>query len=225
MKFNKETKNELIELLEKKNIGLEGNILKVIDTSDDPNFAKYVEDCKEKDKETRKKRLDITKQVQEKNKELLEVNAENERIMEELQSTLKEVEDAKITFEVQNRELVAWKQDNERISLELQQEMAKSELARIEAEEAKTAAVNDLDVLQKKKQTELIGNIVKIALGVIISIGIITTFMYILALLINKDTQMIGSTWSNMLGILLTNAFSIIGTIMGVKYSGKEDKE
>jgi predicted outer membrane lipoprotein len=27
-----------------------------------------------------------------------------------------------------------------------------------------------------------------------------------------------------MLGILLTNAFSIIGTIMGVKYSGK-DKE
>ena len=225
MKFNKEIKNELIELLEKKNIGLEGNILKVIDTSDDPNFAKYVEDCKEKDKETRKKRLDITKQVQEKNKELLEVNAENERIMVELQSTLKEVEDAKITFEVQNRELVAWKQDNERISLELQQEMAKSELARIGAEEAKTAAVNDLDVLQKKKQTELIGNIVKIALGVIISIGIITTFMYILALLINKDTQMIGSTWSNMLGILLTNAFSIIGTIMGVKYSGKEDKE
>jgi hypothetical protein len=225
MKFNKEIKNELIELLEKKNIGLEGNILKVIETSDDPNFAKYVEDCKEKDKETRKKRLDITKQVQEKNKELLEVNAENERIMEELQSTLKEVEDAKITFEVQNRELVAWKQDNERISLELQQEMAKSELARIGAEEAKTAAVNDLDVLQKKKQTELIGNIVKIALGVIISIGIITTFMYILALLINKDTQMIGSTWSNMLGILLTNAFSIIGTIMGVKYSGKEDKE
>jgi hypothetical protein len=225
MKFNKEIKNELIELLEKKNIGLEGNILKIIDTSDDPNFAKYVEDCKEKDKETRKKRLDITKQVQEKNKELLEVNAENERIMVELQSTLKEVEDAKITFEVQNRELVAWKQDNERISLELQQEMAKSELARIGAEEAKTAAVNDLDVLQKKKQTELIGNIVKIALGVIISIGIITTFMYILALLINKDTQMIGSTWSNMLGILLTNAFSIIGTIMGVKYSGKEDKE
>jgi hypothetical protein len=225
MKFNKETKKELIELLEKKNIGLEGNILKVIDTSDDPEFIKYVEDCKEKDKENRKKRLEVTKQVQEKNKELLEVNAENERIMEELQSTLKEVEDAKITFEVQNRELIAWKQDNERISLELQQEMAKSELARIEAEEAKTAAINDLDVLQKKKQTELIGNIVKIALGVIISIGIITTLMYILALLINKDTQMIGSTWSNMLGILLTNAFSIIGTIMGVKYSGKEDKE
>lgn len=225
MKFNKETKEELINLLEKKNIGLEGNILKIIDSSDDPNFTKYVEDCKERDKETRKKRLEITKQVQEKNKELIDVNAENQRIMEELQETLKEVEDAKITFEVQNRELIAWKQDNERISLELQQEMAKSEMARIEAESAKMSAINDLDVLQKKTQTELIGSIVKIALGVIISIGIITTFMYILALVVNKDTQMIGSTWSNMLGILLTNAFSIIGTIMGVKYSGKDNKE
>ena len=225
MKFNKDTKQELIELLEKKNIGLEGNILKIIDSSDDPDFTKYVENCKEKDKETRKKRLEITKQVQEKNKELIEANGENQRIMEELQETLKEVEDSKITFEVQNRELIAWKQDNERISIELQQEMAKSEMARIEAESAKMSAINDLDVLQKKTQTELIGSIVKIALGVIISIGIITTFMYILALVVNKDTQMIGSTWSNMLGILLTNAFSIIGTIMGVKYSGKGDKE
>jgi Fe2+ transport system protein B len=225
MKFNKETKQELIELLEKKNIGLEGNILKIIDSSDDPDFTKYVENCKEKDKETRKKRLEITKQVQEKNKELIEVNGENQRIMEELQETLKEVEDSKITFEVQNRELIAWKQDNERISIELQQEMAKSEMARIEAESAKMSAINDLDVLQKKTQTELIGSIVKIALGVIISIGIITTFMYILALVVNKDTQMIGSTWSNMLGILLTNAFSIIGTIMGVKYSGKDNKD
>jgi hypothetical protein len=225
MKFNKETKQELIELLEKKNIGLEGNILKIIDSSDDPDFTKYLENCKDKDKETRKKRLEITKQVQEKNKDLIEVNAENQRIMGELQETLKEVEESKMIFEVQNRELLAWQQDNQRMSVELQQEMAKSELARIQAEEAKTAAVNDLDVLQKKKQTELIGNIVRIALGVIISIGIITTFMYILALVINKDTQMIGSTWSNMLGILLTNAFSIIGTIMGVKYSGKEEKE
>ena len=37
-----------------------------------------------------------------------------------------------------------------------------------------------------------------------------------------KDTQIIGSTWSNMFGILLTNAFSIVGTIMGVKYANKD---
>ena len=48
MKFNKETKQELIELLEKKNIGLEGNILKIIDSSDDPDFTKYLENCKDR---------------------------------------------------------------------------------------------------------------------------------------------------------------------------------
>jgi len=225
MKFCEQTKNDLIELLQNKKIGLEGNILKIIDTTDDPEWEKYIEECKVKDTESRKKRLEMTKDFQRKNQELEELNNENQRILEELQESLKEVEESKITFEVQNRELIAWKQDNERISIELQQEMAKSELARIEAEEAKNVAINDLDVLQKRKQTELIGNIVKIALGVIVSIGVITTFMYVLAIFMNKDTQMIGSTWSNMLGILLTNAFSIIGTIMGVKYSGKEDKE
>ena len=79
-----------------------------------------------------------------------------------------------------------------------------------------------IDLLQKKSQTELIGTIVKVALGVIITVGVITTVMYMISLFMNKDTQIIGSTWSNMFGILLTNAFSIIGTIMGVKYASKE---
>lgn len=225
MKFCKQTKNELIDLLNKKDIGLEGNVLKLLDTSDDPEFKEYVETCKKKDSDSRKKRLEITKQIQVKNRELEELNSENKRIMEELQKTLNDVESTKSTLEIQNQELVNWKEDNERISLELKDAMEKSEIARLEAESAKQTALNDLDIVQKKKQTELIGSIVKIALGVIISIGVITTFMYILALTINKDTQMIGSTWSNMLGILLTNAFSIIGTIMGVKYSSKEGKE
>ena len=37
-------------------------------------------------------------------------------------------------------------------------------------------------------------------------------------------TQLIASTWSNIIGILLTNAFSIIGTIMGVKYASEMKK-
>ena len=81
---------------------------------------------------------------------------------------------------------------------------------------------SDLDVLQKKTQTRLIERIVKVSLGVIITVGLITTAMYGIALFNNKDTQIIGSTWSNLFGILLTNAFSIIGTIMGVKYASKE---
>jgi hypothetical protein len=47
--------------------------------------------------------------------------------------------------------------------------------------------------------------------------------MYGVAIVSNYDTQIIGSTWSNMFGILLTNAFSIVGTIMGVKYATEKE--
>jgi hypothetical protein len=213
--FDKKIKTQLIELYKTKNITLEGNILKIIELSDDNEFNEYVKTCISKDKDTRKKRLEVTKKVQIQNDELTKLNSENVRILEELQTTLKD-------YEIQNKELFSWKQDNERISLELKSEMAKSEVARLEAEKAKKEALTDLDVLQKKSQTELIGKIVTVSLGVIISIGIITTIMYGLAIFMNKDTQIIGSTWANMFGILLTNAFSIIGTIMGVKYASKE---
>ena len=95
---------------------------------------------------------------------------------------------------------------------------------RKEAEELRDAAVEDLDTLQKKSQFELIGTIVKVALWVIAGVGILTTTMYGIALMYNVDTQIIGSTWSNMFGILLTNAFSIVGTIMGVKYATDSKK-
>ena len=89
----------------------------------------------------------------------------------------------------------------------------------------KDAAVNDLDATIKKSQNELIKTIVKSALFVIMSVGFITTIMYSFAILSNKDTQIIGSTWSNMFSVLLTNAFSIVGTIMGTKYATSEDKK
>ena len=77
--------------------------------------------------------------------------------------------------------------------------------------------------MQKKTQFELISTIVKVALVVILGVGVITTVMYALALTTGADTQIIGSTWSNMFGILLTNAFSIVGTIMGVKYATEKE--
>lgn len=224
VKLNKETKTQLIELYNTKNITLEGNITKVIDVENDDDFKNYIEYCINKDRETRKRRLEVTKQVQTQNKELSDLNLENTKIMSELQDTLKNVEDSKSQIEVQNKELITWKQDNERISHELKEEMTKSEMARINAENAKKNAENDLDVLQKRTQFELINTIVKIALFVIIGVGLTTTLLYVMAMFTNKDTQIIGSTWSNMFGILLTNAFSIVGTIMGVKYaSDKKD--
>ena len=215
IKLSKDTKQELIELFKSKNIGLEGNIIKLIE-GDDPDFADYLKTCIEKDRDTRKKRLEITRQVQNQNKELTELDSENKKIMAELQDTLKSIEESKEKIEVQNQELKKLNDDNQKINQELRIEMAKSEQAKLDAERAKVNAENDLDVLQKRTQFELINIIVKMALFIIIGVGFTTTVMYIIAIFQYKDTQIIGSTWSNMFGILLTNAFSVVGTIMGV---------
>ena len=188
MKVEKSVRDCLLEIQKTKRISLEGNILKLLEADEgDTEFKNYLTSSIEKDKEGRKKRLEITKQVQERNKELQASEEENIRINAELKIALDE-----------------------------------AEIAKNEALAAKDIALNDLDVIQKKSQTELIGTIVKVALLVIISVGVITTVMYGIAMMTGKDTQIIGSTWSNMFGILLTNAFSIVGTIMGVKYASEK---
>ena len=222
IKLSDDIKKSLIELSETKGVFLEGNIIKLMSPDGDSDFTEYLKKCSERDTTNRKKRLEITKQIQTQNKELSDLNDENQKILEDLQVSLNEVEQSKLTFEVQNRELNEWKADNIRLTEELKIEMVKSEQARIEAEKAKQNAENDLDVLQKKTQFELINTIVRIALIVILGVGFVTTILYSVALFTGQDTQIIGSTWSNMFGILLTNAFSIVGTIMGVKYASEK---
>lgn len=191
MKVDKIVRDCLLEIQKKKRVTLEGNILKLIEAEEgDEEFKSYLQVSLDKDKDSRRKRLEVTKQVQERNKELLASEEENIRVNEELKTALQEAEDAKM-----------------------------------EALAAKDIALSDLDIIQKKSQTELISTIVKVALLVILSVGAITTVMYAIAMMTGKDTQIIGSTWSNMFGILLTNAFSIVGTIMGVKYASEKDKK
>jgi Fe2+ transport system protein B len=180
VEVREETKLTLLEIYKETGIGLEGNMLKLINSEGDDEFSVYIRDCIEKDKEKRRKRLEITKQVQDQNKELIKAKEEIERVNEELRLSLKDVQKAKESVE------------------------------------------NDLDVLQKKTQYELINTIVRVALFVIIGVGVTTTILYMVSMFTGKDTQIIGSTWSNMFGILLTNAFSIVGTIMGVKYANKD---
>ncbi len=198
MKIDKKIRDWLLELRAKNKIFLEGNLLKVIESDPtDEEFIKYIEDASAKDKEARKRRLDVTKQIQEHNKNLISAQEEKVKINEEL-----------------------------RIALETAEEEKKNaELSKIEADKAKDAALNDLDILQKRSETELIGTIIRVALMVIVGVGVITTLMYGIAMFVGKDTQIIGSTWSNMLGILLTNAFSIVGTIMGVKYATEKKND
>jgi PAS domain S-box-containing protein len=113
----------------------------------------------------------------------------------------------------------------EELSNSIKAELENSNKLKAAIEIEKDAALNDLDATIKKSQNELIKVIVKSALFVIMSVGFITTLMYSFAILSNKDTQIIGSTWSNMFSVLLTNAFSIVGTIMGIKYATSEDKK
>jgi PAS domain S-box-containing protein len=122
-------------------------------------------------------------------------------------------------------ETIVSKNKIEELSAKVKAELENSNKLRAAIEIEKDAAINDLDATIKKSQNELIKVIVKSALFVIMSVGFITTIMYSFAILSNKDTQIIGSTWSNMFSVLLTNAFSIVGTIMGIKYATSEDKK
>jgi methyl-accepting chemotaxis protein len=117
------------------------------------------------------------------------------------------------------------KKEIDTLSKNLQSELKKTEKLKDDIEKEKNAALNDLDATIKKSQNELIKVIVKCALGVIVGVGLVTTVMYSVAILSSKDTQIIGSTWSNMFSVLLTNAFSIVGTIMGIKYATQDDKK
>lgn len=120
-------------------------------------------------------------------------------------------------IQTQNKELLESQQEKDELMQQLQTALA-------ETEQAKDNALNDLDVMQKKTQFRLVQTIVRIALAIIIGVGICTTVLYIYSMAIDRDTDLIGNTWSNMFGILLTNAFSIIGTIMGVKYASKDSE-
>jgi methyl-accepting chemotaxis protein len=117
------------------------------------------------------------------------------------------------------------KKEIDLLSKNLQVELDKSQKLKEAIEIEKNAALNDLDATIKKSQSELIKVIVKVALAVIIGVGAVTTCLYWLAMITGKDTQIIGSTWSNMFSVLLTNAFSIVGTIMGIKYATQDNNK
>jgi lipopolysaccharide export LptBFGC system permease protein LptF len=222
IKLDKNTKKQLIELYKTKKISLEGNILKLIDPDGDEEFASYIKDSIEKDKDVRRKRLDITKQVQSQNNDLVKWKNENERVNKELTIALEEAKESNEGILVAKQETEDSLEEAQIARVEAESARVEAESARVEAENAKIVAESDLDLIQKKSQFELIGTIVRVALWVILGVGVVTTVMYLIALSMGLDTSVIGSTWSNIIGILLTNAFSIVGTIMGVKYASEK---
>ena len=80
-------------------------------------------------------------------------------------------------IQTQNSQLTDNAKENGRLMEELQDAVEK-------AQEAKENALNDLDVIQRKSQFELIDRIVKVALWIIMGVGIITTVLYAIACLL-----------------------------------------
>ena len=226
MKISKQARDILLEVAKHKKIYVEGNFLKLLEADDgDSEFQEYLDKCKEKDSSARRKRLQVTKKVQEQNKELEAAAKENQRVNNQLEKALDEantaLEDAKSARELAE----SAKSDMESALEEARLAKEEADVLRIKAEQSKEIAEADLSLLQKKTQTELMGSIVKVALWVIMGVGLITTGLYIFVLLFGHDSKIIESTWSNLFGILLTNSFSIIGTIMGVKHATQSDKK
>ena len=202
MKVTQETRKNLLEVARKNKIYLEGNLLKIIEADQgDSEFQEYLDVCREKDSTSRKKRLEVTKRVQSQNKELEKAAEDNKILMDNLKVALDQAEEEKMKAEVAREE---------------------AERSKHLAEKLRDDAMGDLETLQKKTQFGLVGIIVKIALAVICAVAIITSILYIYVLSKGLDSKIIESTWSNLFGILLTNSFSIIGTIMGVKYATSE---
>jgi len=227
IKVDQKTRDKLLELRDEKKIYLEGNILKLIETEGDEELADYVEDAIARDKANRRKRLDVTRKVQSQNSALEEEKKENVRVNRQLTKALEEADVSKNDAIRAKEEAEMARHNAETSRNEAVTAKLEAEHARIEALKAKEAAEGDLELIQKKSQFELIGTIVKVALWVILGVGVTTTLMYVGAMATGVDTTVVGSTWTNIIGIMLTNAFSIVGTIMGVKYAsgnGKSDE-
>jgi hypothetical protein len=219
IRLDSNVKSQLLDLWKNKKIGLEGNLLKVIDPESDEEFTAYLKEVTDKDKETRIKRLEMTKQVQSQNRDLTTWKEQNERIQNELRDSLTQTEESMNQANSARLEAEKLKEEAEKSKNEAEIAKDLALKSKQEAEQAKNAALTDLDVMQKKTQFELISVIVKVALGVILGVGIISTTLYAIVLIKGVDNPIVSSTWSNLLGILLTNSFSIIGTIMGIKYA------
>ena len=226
MKIQKSTRDILLEIAKHKRVYVEGNFLKLIEPEEgDEEFEEYLKLCKEKDSTSRRKRLEVTKQVQKQNSELEKAQKENKRVNRQLEKALNEAIDSAEQSKKSKEEAEKAKEELE-VALQLaEQSKEEAHKLKAEAEHAKEVAETDLSLLQKKTQTELMGNIVRVALWVIMGVGFVTTALYVFVLLLGHDSKIIESTWSNLFGILLTNSFSIIGTIMGVKHANGGDKK
>ena len=68
--FSREDESQLIKVADTNGLYLEGNLLKVIESKNE-DFINYLQLAKDKDKESREKRLSLSKVVQDQNDSLV----------------------------------------------------------------------------------------------------------------------------------------------------------
>lgn len=90
LSFSSETKQALITIARETQVYLDGNILKLINPGDDPDFLEYYAEAVRRDKLARQRRLAITKQIQHQNKELIYHNGQNRLLNDEFTRALEE---------------------------------------------------------------------------------------------------------------------------------------
>jgi hypothetical protein len=203
---------ELLRAWKEDRLLLEGNLLKVLQAPEgDLPVQAYLEEAIRSDRERRERRLLITKQIQARNRELI---AAGEVIASKTASLESALEGMRKTQEELEGALLAARRSEE-----------EKEEALRSVEQKKREIEGDLDSLQRRTQYELMGKIVRVALLLTVGVGSTCTLLYAVALFVpgvaDADRALLANTWSSLLGILLTNSFSIIGTIMGVKWASE----
>ena len=199
IEITEHTRNVLLEVAKKRKVYVEGNFLKILKApSGDDEFEEYLRICKEKDSKKRKNRLEITKQIQKQNNELEKAQKENKRVNRQLNKAVDEAIEQKTKAEellitgkqhfrnAEKRE----KEQNQKLTealKEAEEAHIETQRLKLEAENAKSKAEQDLSLLQKKTQTELMGSIVRVALWVIMGVGLVTTALYVFVMMRGLD--------------------------------------
>jgi len=189
---NTTLRDSLLTYYKDHNVLIEGPVLKLIQAeATDIEYQNYIRTASDADRLRRTKRLKITKELQSANTKLQRASQKNNDLIERLTESLE--------ISKRNEVLQGKLKDQER--------------------NAKEIAMTDLDVMQRRTQFKLMTVVSKMAIAIIASVTIMTTAVYLFVLHIGSDSTIIENTWSNMFGILLTNSFSILGTILGIRYA------
>lgn len=116
---------------------------------------------------------------------------------------------------------------NEQLAL-LNKELASSkielELALKESQEAKHTAENELDILQKKTETQSRSFVIKFSLVLIGSILTASSILYIIVVLVgnHQEASILGNLVATLFVAGLSSAFGQIAVILGLKESERK---